>query len=299
MQMSISKPLLAQSVEKVEDIKYPCLVTPKIDGVRALKIGGVMVSRQLKPIRNEAIRDILSSLLPEGADGEICGKGTFQDVTSMVMTIKAPVQAFQFYWFDFVMNDPTKPYSDRVKDMKAYIREHPDVMSHPVVKLIPLFPEVVSNVEELHAYENKVLEQGFEGVMIRKVDGKYKMGRSTLREGILLKLKRFTDAEAIVIGFQELQHNVNEQEKDALGYNKRSSKKGGMVGGETMGALVVKGEHGEFCIGTGFTAEQRKQIWEEREQTLGKIVKFKYFEVGTKSLPRFPTFLGFRDADDM
>ena len=44
-------PMLA-STYTGEDLKFPVLVTPKIDGVRAIKLNGKLVSRSLKQIPN-------------------------------------------------------------------------------------------------------------------------------------------------------------------------------------------------------------------------------------------------------
>ena len=38
----------------------------------------------------------------------------------------------------------------------------------------------------------------------------YKQGRSTVREGYLLKVKTFLDDEATVVRFEERMHNGNE-----------------------------------------------------------------------------------------
>lgn len=46
------KPMLAGKCEGLESLKYPVLVSVKLDGVRALVIGGKVMSRSLKPIPN-------------------------------------------------------------------------------------------------------------------------------------------------------------------------------------------------------------------------------------------------------
>ena len=150
-------------------------------------------------------------------------------------------------------------------------------------------------------FEKKCLEAGFEGVMVRKGDGPYKFGRSTSKEGYLLKWKRFTDSEAEVQGFVEQTHNANEKEKDALGNSKRSQHKENLIPVGTLGALLVCDVKTkiEFSIGTGFNGADRAYIWSLREKFIGHIVKYKYQEIGVKGKPRFPVFLGFRDKDDM
>ena len=66
------------------------------------------------------------------------------------------------------------------------------------------------NLEEVQQLEDKFLDAGFEGVMLRDPDGTYKFGRASVKENILLKVKKFLDAEGIVVGFKEKMSNQNE-----------------------------------------------------------------------------------------
>ena len=136
--------------------------------------------------------------------------------------------------------------------------------------------------------------------MLRKPDGKYKFGRSTAREFILMKVKRFSDDEYKVIGFQERMHNANEATINELGHTERSAHMENMVPRGDLGALVLEMPDGQvFNCGTGFDDETRKKIWQNRDYYLGKWAKIKSFLIGVKDLPRFPVFTGFRDKDDM
>jgi len=137
--------------------------------------------------------------------------------------------------------------------------------------------------------------------MIRTPLGKYKCGRSTLKEQILMKLKRFHDAEAKVIDFEEKMQNENVQERDEFGLAKRSSKKDGLVPANTLGALIVEDlKTGvRFNIGSGFDDELKKEIWLHKRKYKNKIVKYKYQSIGVKNAPRFPVFLGFRSKLDI
>ena len=299
--MSITKPMLAASLENIDSIKFPVYVTPKLDGIRCLKIDGNVVSRTFKPIRNAELAAAVKDLLPDGSDGELIMGGTFQNTTSMVMSADKMIgnEKAYFYWFDYVLDDNKKSYLERMEDMKKFMEDHPEILTASPVKIVPLVPTEINTVEELMKYESEVLEQGFEGVMIRSATGPYKFGRSTLKEGSLVKMKKFDDDEAIIIGFNELQKNTNEKTKDEFGYAKRSSHKDGKIDQDTLGSLIVDWRETEFSIGSGFTAEQRKEIWESRDTLVGKVVKFKYFATGMKEAPRFPIFLGFRHPDDM
>ena len=69
-----------------------------------------------------------------------------------------------------------------------------------------------------------------------------------------------------------------------------------MVPTGLLGALVVIWKGQELRIGTGFTMEQRKALWED--PPIGKLAKFKYLKAGMKDLPRHPVWIGFRDWRD-
>jgi hypothetical protein len=157
-----------------------------------------------------------------------------------------------------------------------------------------------NNQEELDSYEIICLEGGYEGVMLRDPFGTYKFGRSTVRDNILLKVKRFLDDEAVLIAIEEKMHNENEAQKDAFGRTKRSSSIAGLVGANTAGTLIVENKEGQvFGVGSGLNDLMRDEIWNNKEKYLGRLIKYKYFPQGVKDLPRHPVFLGFRDSDDL
>jgi DNA ligase-1 len=161
----------------------------------------------------------------------------------------------------------------------------------------------VNSAEELSELEAAWLAEGNEGVMVRSVDGRYKNGRSTVKEGILQKVKRFKDAEAVIVGVFEEMENTNEAKTNALGRTERSTAKAGKVGKNTLGGFEVEGvtayQGVRFDIGCGFTKQQREDLWAERKSLIGKLVTFKYFPLGSDTRPRFPVWKGMRDRRDV
>jgi DNA ligase-1 len=288
------KPMLADNAD-VSKLKFPFYASTKLDGVRGIVEDGILYSRSGKPIRNEFIQNyFLARPELEGLDGElIVGDPYASDVylktNSAVMTIKGEPD-FRFYVFDHRL-DPDLPYKARLKALHG-IKDN---------RLVHVHQKLISDLAELDKYENEMLQMGFEGLILRGIDAPYKFGRSTVKEGYLLKLKRFNDAEAQIIECHEMMHNDNEAQEDAFGHTERSSAKAGMVPAGILGALTVKNLNtGQvFSVGSGFTLAQRQEYWKKRKQLIGKFLKYKYFDVGVKDLPRFPTFIGFRDPDDM
>lgn len=191
---------------------------------------------------------------------------------------------FKYIRFDCIAN-PNDPYYLRLQTLRGS-----DIIR----------TDIVQNEEQLLKLEQEYLELGYEGLMARSYDGIYKEGRSTTKEQILLKLKKFEDSEAEVFGFIEQMKNENLITVNEIGKNKRSTKKGNMVPKNTLGALRVRDlkTGAEFKISTGFSDEHRKEIWQNQHSYLGKLVKYKFQAHGTLNKPRSPVFIGFRSEKD-
>lgn len=293
----MTKPMLAVAADFTK-IKYPVYASPKLDGIRCLIIDGVAKTRTLKDIPNIHIDAKLSQAAFNGLDGELIvgsptSKTVYTDTVSQVMSYdKQP--DFTFYVFD--IHNVVGGYGTRSEQLAEMINglDYAAIKLHESVK--------IADEAALLAYEAKCVEAGYEGIIVRaNLDAHYKFGRSTVNEGSLLKVKRFEDSEAEIIGFEEEMFNGNEAQTNELGRTKRSTAKAGLSGKGTLGAFlgrdVVSGV--EFAIGTGLTALQRGLFWQRKEDYLGKLVKYKYFPVGVKVAPRHPVFLGFRDKADL
>lgn len=285
------KPLLAATVD-LDKVKFPCYVSPKLDGIRVLGMNGKAMTRSLKELPNRYIQSIFASGIYDGLDGEIIvGPPNAPDVyrvTNSAVMSRDGEPNFTYHVFDR-WDMPNVRFEDR------FIGLHE--LDIPRISIVP---HSRMSEEGLLDVEQEWLEAGYEGVMGRSIDGAYKYGRATMKEGILWKLKRFADHEYEVIGFEELMHNENEATVDELGHTKRSSHMENKRGGNVLGALVLRHpEAGEFRCGTGFAAADRAEIWANRSSYLGRLAKIKHFEIGVKDLPRFPVFLGFRAEEDM
>jgi DNA ligase-1 len=256
---------------------------------------GRLVSRNLKMIRNLFTYSRFSLPSLEGLDGElIMGSPTKKNVfqaTSSAVTSYDGEPDVTYYIFDHYSD---KTYGERLAEAKRIVAKHPKLN----IRL--LHHIVINSLEELEDYEERCVKDGYEGIMLRDPRGPYKQGRSTEREGWLLKVKRFRDSDAEIIGFEEKMHNGNEAHRDLSGKIKRSSAKVGLVPLGTLGALIVRDcETGvEFRCG-GFTDEKASEIWGAKDNYLGKVIKYKYFPVGVKERPRHPNFIAVRDPSDM
>ena len=275
--------------------KFPYIGSPKLDGIRCVIPESQPLSRTLKLIPNLEIREVLGNLDLKGLDGELIvgdpsSPTAFKDTTSFVMSKNKKGESWIYWVFDD-FTDPTLPFYRRL-----HLAAHrTTVLNSPNVRLVP--HELIEFISHLYKKEESYLKQGFEGIMLRDPAGIYKYGRSTIRENILLKLKRFKDDEATIIGTVELLTNYNPREEDEQGNYNRSSHKENRIPANTLGSLTVMGSSGIiFNIGSGFTSEERKNLWDNRDNLLDMTITYKYFEIGEYDKPRFPIFLGFREV---
>lgn len=287
----IARTMLSGKAPKhFEDIAFPVIASPKLDGIRCLLPNFDMcsVTRNFKPIPNRFVKATLDKSIPIGFDGELMVPNkNFNDVQSAIMTITGEPE-FEYWVFDWVSDRLDEKFIARTTKLEEKIQD----LNLPWLKYVEQI--AIFSTEELENYEHLCLLKGFEGVMIRDPFSPYKEGRSTTKEGYLLKIKRFSEDEGKVVGFIELLHNNNPKKKDAFGLAERSSHQDNKVGMGTLGALVVKWRGFEFQIGTGFSAAQRRDIWDRRDSLYGTTVTFKYQKSGQKEKPRFPVFKGFR-----
>jgi DNA ligase-1 len=293
------KPTLAVAAD-FSKVKYPVYASPKLDGIRCSIVNGQALTRTLKAVPNKAVSAFLSSMALNGLDGELIvgsptSKTCYTDTVSQVMAHDKGLAGVGYYVFD--MHNVAGPYEQRAKRLREFIATE-GVGDIPIYILEQVF---VQSEDHMVAFEEHCVAQGYEGIILRSPSAPYKFGRSTVNEGYLLKVKRFMDSEAEIIGFEEEMFNGNDAQTNELGRTKRSTAAAGLSGKGTLGAFHVRDlvTGITFSVGTGLTAEQRQACWHDRGNLQGQLIKYKYFPVGVKVAPRHPVFLGLRDRSDL
>jgi len=297
------RPILAPNNDPLKDpnywneLKYPLLCSSKIDGIRMIVKEQRCKSRTYIDLPSNQVQALFSNC--DELDGElIVGNETdfnvYNRTQSYVMSenkIHDDIKFRVFDWAEECVADMV--FHERLIIANVAIAKY----KNPKVSIVE--HTLCNNKEELLEYEEKQLELGYEGVMMRNPFGRYKHGRGTFKEGLIYKLKRFQDDEAKIIGFIEQQTNTNEDIRSNLGGAKRSTAKAGMVLAGTLGKFVVDYNGLELEIGCGaFLHTERLWIWKNMNFCLGRILKFRFFGHGIKHKPRMPRAIGFRDKMD-
>ena len=247
------KPMLAR---KWKDTTPPrgWWMSEKLDGIRAIWTGSKFISRTGKDFTPPAW---FTAQMPNCIlDGEFfLGRGMFQQ-TQSIITAKADRDwsGVRYMIFDKVDGDKFEKRMDYLQSL--------DIPAHcQVVEQIKC--KSSSHMEE---FEQSIINQGGEGIMMRRARSAYKHSRSS----DLLKVKRYDDSEATVIGYED-------------GEGKHAGR---------LGTLLCKWGERVVRLGTGFTDSQR-----ETPPTLGESVTFSFFGVTDGGAPRHPVFLNVRHAE--
>lgn len=227
----------------------------KLDGIRAYWTGEQLQTRSGKKIHAPAW--FVQALPNYPLDGELwAGRGHFHLVQQTVLDATPIDQAWQQIRF-MIFDSPhtAGDYRKRYHHITDLVRTM-DVQHIQYVEHMPIQSE-----QALFAHLDEIDQQQGEGIMLRKISSRYQAGRSS----DLLKLKRYQDDEAVVIGYKP--------------------GSGRLMG--KMGAILVRlGDGTEFYIGSGFTDVQR-----ETPPAIGSTITFRYNGLTHNGIPKFARYL--------
>lgn len=291
------KPMLAADADPAL-LRFPLMASPKLDGIRASVVNGKLLTRSLKEVPNRHLFHSLSLDALDGLDGELIvdspmAPDVYRKTVSGVMSHEG-ISGAAFHVFD--LHNRNAPYHERLQELREF--KWPAGLQVSV----SILPQAhIQDEQQLTTYEAALVSCGYEGVILRDAEAPYKFGRSTAKEGYLLKLKRFQDSEAEVLEVIEEMFNANDAQTNELGRTQRSTAKANLVPKGRMGALRVRDVTTgvEFNIGTGFNDADKSDWWTNHRARIGAVVKYKFFPVGVKDKPRHPVFLGLRSKRDL
>ena len=253
--------LLAEKYRQDQDIDLAdYFVSEKLDGVRAFWDGERLTSRGGNTFAAPAW--FTADFPPLALDGELwVGRGRFEETVSIVSR-HAPHDGWRRVRY-MVFDAPETPgtFDKRLQTMRAV------VASSPSAFLVVIPQTRVADHEALLEKLETVVGAGGEGLMLHRGDSRYRSGRST----DLLKLKKFDDAEGIVIA-----HNPGRGRLEGL-----------------MGSVTVRTERGVIVkVGSGFSDAERRN-----PPPIGATITFKHQGFTASGKPRFPVFWRIRSDE--
>lgn len=304
---TLIKPLLAKDVDESK-LKFPLMISPKIDGAFAFVQNATLYARSLKQHENLHVTALYSNSDFDGLRGEIiseddpAAENLCRNTGSSIRKIQGTPNT-TLWCFDYVLPSTEKlPYSQRIDLLKDKVLDLNE-KGYSFIKIIPV--SAVTTLEEYFQMRDSYLQGGFEGCVVRDPSLPHKEGRSSSTKAHLWRYKPYATAEIRVTSLVEEMHNLNQAKTNELGRTERSSHQENLVGKGNLGAIIgtliaplldcygnaVAPTGTEITVATGsLTDKERQYYWDNPSELLKHLVEFEYMSFGLKDKPRFAQF---------
>ena len=277
----------------------------KLDGVRAVTViypsGKIdMFSRNGKELNNfNHIKDEINKKFDTSTINEaliLDGEVISDDFQTLMKQIhrknSAQNKDAQLFLFDMLPLENFKkgiferPYFLRIDELKRIYEEYFDQSRIiNIIDSVDVDLDTEEGVTEFKNFNKSSILNGYEGIMIKDPESFYECKRSTT----WLKSKPFIEISLEVKDYEE-----------GTGRNKGK-----------LGAIIAEGkdENKNFKtnVGSGFTDQQRKEFWEDKDKLIGQIIEIRADSISKSQdgenwslrFPRFKSFRGFEKKEKL
>lgn len=251
-----------------EEVTYPCVMQPKLDGMRCIATKNGLFTRTGKPIVSVPhIWESLSSIFDKEPDRVIDGelyahelKDELNEILSLCRKqlpneeeLAASKESIKYWVYDGYV-DSEKTTLERILDTQKTVDKREYIIKTPTF--------VVFNQKALDDYYDQFIEEGYEGAMIRNYNAGYEFKRSKN----LLKRKDFITEEFEILDFIE-------------GKGTRSG---------TVGAVTCKlTDNTTFKPNIKGTHKYLKELWDNREAYVGTQATVQYTKRSAYGVPLY------------
>jgi len=258
--------MLAQPFDERRLAKWnpPYIIQPKLDGQRCRAWIGETGTVLLISSEENTIFDyphINQALARTGLrnvelDGELYTHGmSFESIMT-----HANAEDVEYHIFDIVTSDPQHARTMQLVGMSTLFKRPLHLVGWAIAE----------NLDQIMVEYDRIIKEGYEGIIIRQVDAPYERKRSLW-----------------VMKFKPKKSDIYQ----ILGWKEEVSQSGMPKG--RLGSLICRGNDiHSFDVGTGYSADQRAALWEGRHILPGMYVHVKYQAITPgKGVPRFPVFV--------
>ncbi len=286
-------PMLAQKFSKAaRHVEYPAAGQRKFDGVRCLAMRAegfpsniVLLTRKNKEFAGmNSLRSQIARLnLPPSIilDGELYSDTlTFQRVSGLVR--KKPenlsdrdledLEQVSYRIYDLInLSNMDMTFAARYRLLQSLLRAVPNPLY--LIPRLRLTRNVrIRNEEDVAAYLALFEEEGFEGLMVRNLESPYELDK---RSKHLQKVKTFIDEEFPIVGYYEATGNDR-----GTPIWECEAPNGRRFRARPMGTLA-----------------ERRELWANRDASIGRPLTVRFFEYTDDGVPRFPVGVAIRDYE--
>lgn len=255
----------------------PYIVQPKYDGFRCRKIdlenGEVLLLTSSENIFYSVphLNEMFKTLnIPGELDGELyCHGMNFNQISSILSrttNLHPDHKEIQFHCFDIVNDCPQMERTLQISKLKNL---------HPNLQISPFW--ICYTLDDIMRVYDKLLSLNYEGIIVRRYIAPYERKRSTS----IMKFKPKKEDDYIVVSTVE-EFSVEGSPKNCLG-----------------SLICQSGDGNLFGIGTGFTREDRENLWKIKDRLPGMVAKVQYQHLSSgKHIPRFPVFVSLHENEE-
>lgn len=278
-------------------IEFPCIIQPKLDGVRCLvKDGCVLKSKGNKEHPNiphlmPEIKDLYDRIKADYGevllDGELYIHGeTLQDIGSAVkkpneLTERLTFQVFDAYFYDH----PDMGFQDRLTILEKFLFDECYMHYYEYVECVGwLF---FNNQEgyDIDYHHDNCAGVGYEGIMLRNINSVYRLNT---RSADLQKYKKMQDSEFLCVHVL-----VDKKGQGVLVLSSDGEPK--KVTEDNLKELLRNKE--VFKASFKGTEEFRKTIADKPEEWIGEQITIQYQALTKDNIPQFPVAIARRDYE--
>jgi len=266
-------PYMGCQLYKPHNVKFPCLIQPKLNGIDARFYNRKFYTRTGKEWRGNVVQHLITSLLNAGVDDATMLQGQFYKhgkplgwhISNINVNLKEPTDEtsmVEFAIFDFWNPLLTMDFGQRFQTLK-----------HSALPLT-IACSLCNNYSQIDEIFEHYITQGYEGIVIIQGSAPYV---NDAHSKYKLKMKLFKDEEFRCIGVEK-------------GTGKYLN---------CLGALRCETNEGKlFSVGTGFTNDERKKFFLLHDKFLiDAIVSVKHYGYSEDGIPLNPVFLAIRNYE--
>ncbi len=275
-------------VEKRREIHYPCHCQRKLNGLRCLSTTKSLTSRQGTVWDIPHIAEHVAMFLDDNEilDGEVYAHGVPLQMLNSLIKVNRPeslVLRYHVYDFPRIENNEGLIWQERwmklVERYTAYESACNAQQKEPIIKLVESF--VVETEEQIKALEKIVIAEGYEGLILRRMDGNYHFNQ---RKDCLLKWKNFIDEE-----FEVLDMTSRTLIKDGTEV-------------EICDVCICRNNltDATFKVVPIGTEKDKEEYWKDRENRIGRRMLVRFMERSMDGIPQGNTVgVCFRLEEDL
>ena len=252
------------------EIKFPCYIQPKLNGVRCIAVNSELYSRYgnifttLPHIKEDLLNNKCNIILDgELFSNDICCEVLLRFIRKRNKTPAQEKKSLTIYYNIFDYIETSLSYEERLANLQYYFKKN----NFKYIRLVKT--EKCYERKEITNFLEKYSDNGYEGIIIRNIEGKYEPGGRSIH---LQKLRKF-----LKTGFDIIDYTTKDYGKDK---------------GCVIWVCLCHGRI--FHVKHSGSVEERRQLYLNGKKYVGKQLIVRYQELTMYGTPKYGIGIGFK-----